>query len=95
LVAREVTNEARELAEKHAIGVIDREKLVTWIGEFLTAENSAVISALENPEKQCPKCGSRMVLRTAAKGREPGKEFWGCSTFPRCRGIIRHAAPTG
>lgn len=89
LVAREVTNEARELAEKHAIGIIDREKLITWVGEFVTAGNQAVVSALENPEKSCPKCGARMVLRKAAKGREPGKEFWGCSTFPRCRGIIR------
>lgn len=89
LVAREVTNEARELAEKHAIGIIDREKLVTWIGECLTAGNSAVLYALESPEKSCPKCGAHMVLRTAAKGRSAGAEFWGCSTFPRCRGTIR------
>ena len=28
-----------------------------------------------------------MVLRTAKTGRNAGSQFWGCSTFPRCRGI--------
>ena len=35
----------------------------------------------------CPKCGSPMALRTAKKGRNAGGQFWGCTTFPRCRGI--------
>ena len=35
----------------------------------------------------CPKCGSSMVLRKAKKGQNAGKEFWGCSNFPKCRGI--------
>lgn len=36
----------------------------------------------------CPKCGSSMVLRETKKGANRGKQFWGCSTFPRCRGIV-------
>jgi restriction system protein len=35
----------------------------------------------------CPECGSEMVLRTAQKGPHPGQQFWGCSTFPKCRAI--------
>lgn len=27
-----------------------------------------------------------MLPRTAKKGKSAGKEFWGCSTFPGCRG---------
>ncbi len=34
----------------------------------------------------CPACGGRMVQRTARKGRSPGRRFWGCSAYPRCRG---------
>lgn len=34
----------------------------------------------------CPQCGSRMVQRTARKGRNAGGSFWGCSRFPRCSG---------
>lgn len=36
----------------------------------------------------CPRCGSEMVLRTARKGDNAGSQFWGCSTFPKCRGSI-------
>ncbi|WP_420813953.1 NERD domain-containing protein [Mariprofundus erugo] len=37
--------------------------------------------------KSCPKCGSPMVLRTSQKGPESGSQFWGCSTFPKCRAV--------
>jgi len=29
-----------------------------------------------------------MTLRTAKRGSNAGNEFWGCSQFPRCRGIV-------
>lgn len=35
----------------------------------------------------CPKCGAKLVLRTASKGRNAGNRFYGCSGFPRCRYI--------
>jgi len=36
----------------------------------------------------CPKCGSEMVLRTARRGKNAGNQFWGCSTFPKCRETV-------
>ncbi len=36
----------------------------------------------------CPKCGAPMVKRTASKGGNVGSSFWGCSQFPKCRGIV-------
>lgn len=38
-------------------------------------------------EPLCPKCGDRMILRKAQKGRNAGSEFWGCPRFPECRGV--------
>lgn len=38
--------------------------------------------------KSCSKCGAEMVLRKATKGKNVGNEFWGCSTFPKCRNIL-------
>ena len=35
--------------------------------------------------KNCPKCESELVLRTAKKGKNSGNQFWGCSAFPKCR----------
>ncbi len=43
--------------------------------------------ASESPPPTCPKCGSKMVLRTAKRGPNRGNQFWGCSNYPRCRGI--------
>ncbi len=37
----------------------------------------------------CPKCGKPMLKRTQRKGEQQGREFWGCSDYPRCNGIRR------
>lgn len=37
---------------------------------------------------KCPICGSIMIRRTAGKGANVGKEFWGCPQFPKCRGVL-------
>ena len=41
----------------------------------------------------CPKYGRPMVRRTARRGANADSEFWGCSEFPRCRGIVQHQPP--
>ena len=52
-------------------------------------------SKLEIPSEElnagdpiCPKCGSAMLKRSAKKGANAGNEFWGCSRYPGCRGIV-------
>ena len=35
----------------------------------------------------CPKCGAPMLRREGKSGALAGKAFWGCSNFPKCRGI--------
>lgn len=35
----------------------------------------------------CPKCGKPMFRRMQKKGQQQGREFWGCSDYPRCNGI--------
>lgn len=36
----------------------------------------------------CPLCGGEMRKRTAGKGPNAGKAFWGCSGYPGCRGVV-------
>jgi hypothetical protein len=43
---------------------------------------------VQESSPRCPKCGSEMVLRTAKQGEHKGKEFWGCSKYPKCNGTI-------
>ena len=35
----------------------------------------------------CPKCGAPLILRMAKKGKNAGQNFYGCSSFPKCRYI--------
>jgi len=36
---------------------------------------------------ECPECGKPMKKRKAASGPNAGKEFWGCTGYPGCRGV--------
>ena len=47
----------------------------------------ANLETTETEQRICPNCGELMVLRTAKKGRNSGKQFWGCSAYPECRAV--------
>lgn len=66
------------------------------VSESTIEEMPKVSAKVEETEKEnieqkkdndliCPKCGGVLVLRTATKGANAGKQFYGCSNFPRCR----------
>ena len=38
------------------------------------------------PRPLCPECGAGMFLRLPKPGGNIFDPFWGCSTFPKCRG---------
>lgn len=48
-----------------------------------------VQSIIDGKEDQqlCPKCGNEMILRETKQGGNAGKQFWGCSAFPKCRAV--------
>ncbi len=51
------------------------------------AEIEKANEELANPDLViCPICGAPMVMRNARRGDRAGKNFWGCSRFPKCRG---------
>ncbi len=41
-----------------------------------------------DPVPDCPQCGKTMVLRTARSGQNAGHQFWGCSAYPDCKGVV-------
>ena len=48
-------------------------------------------SAPPDPSGQipaCPRCAKAMVLRTAKSGKNAGQQFWGCSGYPECKGVV-------
>ena len=50
--------------------------------------SQASVVVEESGAKTCPKCGSPMVRRVAKHGSKKGEEFWGCSRYPHCKGIV-------
>lgn len=84
------TADARSFADGRNIKLVDGPKLFGLIQQArrsLDAGRPAAqpsSASLQVPE--CPKCRAPMVRRTAQKGSNAGSQFWGCSTFPRCRG---------
>ena len=36
---------------------------------------------------KCPKCNGDLILRTAKRGANAGKSFYGCSNYPKCKYI--------
>lgn len=43
---------------------------------------------MESPK--CPKCHSKMVLRTATRGKNAGGRFYGCSRYPKCKETLEY-----
>lgn len=86
------TAEARLFAENKPIWLIDGVELLELIGTVQTEPNFSQISPniqAKSTVPSCPICTSAMIKRTARKGNNAGNEFWGCSTFPRCKGTVQ------
>lgn len=56
--------------------------------ENMTAERleAKKTQAAASGAPECPICGKPMLKRTQRKGTMQGREFWGCSDYPRCNG---------
>lgn len=51
--------------------------------------NSNSSNSSNNPNPPlCPKCGKPMLRRKQKNGQTPGREFWGCSNYPDCNGLL-------
>lgn len=87
LINLNYTKEMEQSLDKIAAGLVfwqdymdiffnDLQKVITAVDETGLATDM--------PEKICPECGSPMVVRRSRFG----KLFYGCSTFPKCHGIV-------
>ena len=80
---RDFTEAASNLAKSNDVKLVNRTQLI----DFILKMNPEAVPASkqimeENPTQQlaCKRCGRPKVLRKGPKG-----EFYGCSSFPKCR----------
>lgn len=90
------TDDARKFAEGRNVQLIDGSKLFAMIKQAKQSLAATAQPASDKPQMatpravaapSCPLCSSSMVKRIARNGSNAGNEFWGCSTFPKCRGV--------
>ncbi len=81
------TAEANKFAASTSIHLVDADELVSLISSVQKQPMfKHTVAATNTTDTSCPKCNSKMVYRTAKKGKHAGTGFWGCSRFPKCRG---------
>jgi restriction system protein len=89
------TEEALQFASGRNLELIDGPRLFALINRVRSAQPPAAGEAsggrvepmLGATDPSCPKCGGTMVKRTAQRGLNAGKQFWGCLAFPKCPGV--------
>ena len=79
------TQPAKAFARENGIKLVDGTRLGDMIVSAGPANSRMDQVAAESP--LCPECRADMVRRTARRGQNAGKEFWGCPKYPQCRGI--------
>lgn len=83
------TQEAKDFVKGKPISVVNGPELVEMVKAGQRKEINERMKTVENVQSmmKCPLCGGEMVLRTAKRGENAGGQFWGCLSFPRCRGV--------
>ena len=93
------TAEAEAFAEGRNVRLLDRPKLERLLKQApggagapqpvaeRVAESAGDVRQNAGPlNPTCPKCSQQMKRRQATKGARAGQDFWGCVTYPQCRG---------
>jgi restriction system protein len=90
------TADAVAFARAQPIRLVDGDELASMVATIQEQQRieSRLTKALppssQRPVfgKVCPVCGGAMTKRIAKKGPKAGGSFWGCSSFPTCRGTL-------
>ena len=77
--------EAKPLADKVKVGEDELEKECSKVNAEM--KESMPTDSVESELWVCPRCGRKLILREAKKGENKGKQFYGCSGFPKCKYI--------
>ena len=79
------------MLESQMRSLLEKFKQNGGFSENMTVERLEArrIQADKGNAPKCPICGKRMVKRMQKRGEGQGREFWGCSDYPRCNGSRR------
>ena len=86
------TADARGFAAGKPITLVDGDALHAMVqgarspdGDARGAADMVPPDTSPDSAPPCPRCGGRLVVRTARRGEFAGRRFLGCETYPGCR----------
>ncbi|RZU02246.1 restriction endonuclease [Rivibacter subsaxonicus] len=88
------SDDAAAFAKGRNVELVDGPALQRMLAQAKVGAQRSQVAATPVPAKApaaqaahaCPQCAGPMIQRTAARGANAGKAFWGCATYPKCRG---------
>ena len=84
------TRDAQSFAQGKPIRLVDGPQLLALVQSVQKRSYDepagAGVERKSPVAPACPLCGKTMVVRTARRGTNAGNQFWGCPTFPDCKG---------
>lgn len=86
------TQEARDLAGKQQISLIDGDELLAKITALLPEKALALLELATRGDfltPTCPSCGIKMIPR---KSTAHGRTYWGCRNYPGCKHTFYEAS---
>jgi restriction system protein len=82
------TADATQFAAQVGMTLVDGEELLRIIGTGAARRGPRAARIAVGQRAPVSACGAAIVRRTADRGQHAGDDFWGCSTFPACRGTV-------
>lgn len=85
------TEDAKQFAEGKRLHLIAGPRLLEMVKKLPEDKQQKLKDELFTGDYKtptCPACDTKMVLRTSSKGKNKGEQFWGCSSFPKCRQML-------
>lgn len=81
------SGDAKQLADKHGIQILNESDVIEMLEASGLRYSQEISELLSDSRKFCPRCENKLVLREA---RLTGNQFWGCSTYPRCKFTMKY-----
>ena len=90
------TADAVEFSKGRNISLVDGESLFVMLQSSKARKERVIgsspiptVGSASQASPVCPSCGAAMIKREAKRGANAGGAFWGCSTYPKCRGTAQ------
>lgn len=76
------------MLQSQILSLLDNFRQTGGFSENMTVERleARKQNASDSGAPSCPLCGKPMLRRMQKRGQMQGREFWGCSDYPRCNG---------